>query len=258
MVLVSALTQAPSYWSVTVADDGAHGEKHRARISVDRGWLDDHTQGPYVERVQAQLAALQSEYSSSGYQIEMEGGLLLADLFINRLRDTQRASFVSAFLVVALTLTLLLRSDVVLLGWAVAANLLPVLGLLGLMGWAGIGIDPANTMVGALLLVIAVDDTIHISLRYLRERRSGADVIAALRRSYSSVGEAVVVSTVCLAVGFSVLIFSQWGGLMWFGMLASLGVVLALMADLLLLPAGLVAAARLSSETRAGAHDAVG
>ena len=95
-------------------------------------------------------------------------------------------------------------------------------------------------MVGALLLAIAVDDTIHVSLRLRRELDAGASREVALDRSFRSVGEAVVISSMCLALGFSALLFSEWGGLVSFGLLASLGVIFALVGDLLLLPAAVL------------------
>jgi predicted RND superfamily exporter protein len=53
------------------------------------------------------------------------------------------------------------------------------------------------------------------------------------------VGEPLLITGTCLAVGFAVLTFSRWGGLVSFGLLASLGIVLALVGDLLLVPAAL-------------------
>jgi predicted RND superfamily exporter protein len=108
------------------------------------------------------------------------------------------------------------------------------------MGWAGIAVDPANTMAAAVLLAIAVDDTIHVSLRFQAERGTGATAQQAIATTLATVGEAVVITSICLALGFAVLMFSRWGGLVSFGLLASLGIVLALLGDLLLLPAALV------------------
>jgi len=112
------------------------------------------------------------------------------------------------------------------------------------MGWAGIGLDPANTMVGAILIGIGVDDTIHLSLRYADARREGLDTWDAIDRALRCAGEPVLVSSGVLALGFSVLLFSQWGGLVGFGLLASLGVGLLLAGNLLLLPAALLVGAR--------------
>jgi predicted RND superfamily exporter protein len=102
-------------------------------------------------------------------------------------------------------------------------------------------------MVAAVLLAIAVDDTIHVSLRYQRERMAGATRQDAIATTLQTVGEAVVITSVCLALGFAVLMFSRWGGLVSFGLLASLGIVFALIGDLLLLPAALIRGGRRSN-----------
>jgi len=159
---------------------------------------------------------------------------------VSQLRDTQWRSFLSAFGMVAATLAFLLRGTGALLPWSILANALPVIALVGLMGWSGIGVDPANSMVGAILIGIGVDDTIHLALRYAGARRGGADVRGALDVALHTAGEPVLVAGVVLALGFSVLLFSQWGGLVGFGLLASLGIGLLLAGDLLLLPAALL------------------
>jgi predicted RND superfamily exporter protein len=159
---------------------------------------------------------------------------------VGLLRETQRDSFASAFAFVGATLVILLRRPPALVSWAIAVNVVPVVALLGLMGWAGIGIDPANTMVGAILLGLGVDDTIHFCLRVRAALESGLTMRAAVADAFESVGEALLAANLCLAVGFSVLLFSQWGGLVSFGLLAGLGVGLLLAGDLLLLPAALL------------------
>ncbi|MDJ0865051.1 MAG: MMPL family transporter [Myxococcota bacterium] len=242
LALVAGSEQARRFWSEAIADPAR--SRSRLRVSVDRAWLDDDAQSPYVARIEAAIEALDQRAREAGHRVELEGGLVLADRFVRALRDTQWRSFASAFAVVAATLALLLRGAPRLLAWALVANALPVAALLGLMGWVRIGIDPANTMVGAILLAIAVDDTIHVALRYQRERARVGSAALALQRAFETVGEAVLVTSLCLMLGFSVLLFSQWGGLVWFGLLASLGVGLVLAGDLLLLPAALLVGAR--------------
>jgi predicted RND superfamily exporter protein len=236
--LAAGAERARSFWN----ERGPDG-RERTRVSVDRAWLDDAAQGPYVARIDAALRELAASPAAAGVGIELAGGLLLADRFVSRLRETQRESFAAAFLLVAATLVLLLRGPLPLVAWAVAVNLLPVAALLGLMGWSGIGIDPANTMVGAILLGIGVDDTIHVALRMRDARRRGRPLRAAVAEVFDTVGEAVLATSLCLAVGFSVLLFSQWGGLVSFGLVASLGVALLLVGDVLLFPAALLAGA---------------
>lgn len=244
MPLVAASERSRWFW-----DEYGDNGQERTRVSVARAWLDDVAQGPYVARITRKLAALERSERESlapgmplsrGHRIELAGGLVLADRFLTHLRETQAESFGWAFGMVTLTLALLLRRPFGLLVWAIAVNLLPVSALLGLMGWAGIGIDPANTMVAAILLALGVDDTIHVALRVRSERCGGASMATAIAHAFDSVGEAVLTTSLCLAVGFSVLLFSQWGGLVSFGLVACLGVVLLLAGDLLLFPAALL------------------
>jgi len=242
MPLVAARERVSAFWSESLSPQGDRTARRgdRARISVHRAWLDDDAQGPYLDRLRAFVSSMNDELRPEGYHVAIEGGLVLSDLAVRRIRETQVSSFASAFAVVTLVLGFLLRRSPALLGWGVVVNVLPVLALLGIMGWVDIGVGPANTMVAALLLAIAVDDTVHVALRYRRERLGGASPEAAVARTLATVGRPIVITSVCLALGFSVLMLSEWGGLVSFGMLASLGVILALAADLLLLPAGLL------------------
>ena len=234
MALVASSERARWFWSEA---------SEQTRVSVDRAWLDDAAQGPYVARIQAELAWLAKQAPAQGYRVELAGGLVLADRFVSQLRDTQWRSFGSAFAVVAITLAFVLRDSPGLLLRAIAANVLPVLALVGLMGWAGVGIDPATAMVGAILLVLADDETIHLTLAYRDALRAGRSPAEALALAIHGVGEPLLVTGLCLAVGFSVLLFSEWGGLVGFGLMASLGVALLLAGGLLFLPASLLAAA---------------
>ena len=249
MPIVASFDGLSTFWSESATeDDAGHiSYRDRARISVHRGWLDGEDQLPYVDRLHAFLGKLNLELESEGYRVELEGGLELAALAERRIRETQWKSFASAFAVVVLTLWVLLWPDRGLAFLGTWVNLLPVLGLLGLMGWAGIAVDPANTMVAAILLAIAVDDTIHVLLRYRRERSRGQSPVPAIQTTLREVGEAVVITSFCLALGFAVLMFSRWGGLVSFGLLASLGIAFALGGDLLLLPAALLWNLRRSS-----------
>jgi predicted RND superfamily exporter protein len=239
VALVASTENARWFWKEAVHD----GARERARVSVDRAWLDDAAQAPYVARVRAGLANLQSA-AAPGTDIDFEGGLVLADRFVTQLRETQWKSFASAFAMVAATLIVLFRRFGALAFWSIVASTLPVAALLGLMGWAGIGVDPANTMVGAILIGIGVDDTIHLALRWSDHRRSGGSVRESIAYALRTAGEPVLVSSGVLALGFSVLLFSSWGGLVGFGLLASLGVGLLLAGNLLLLPAALLAFTR--------------
>lgn len=242
MPIVASHEGASAFWSESASDaaDGTRIYRDRARISVHRSWLNGQEQIPYVDRLREFIAKVNRDVEAQGYRVELTGGLELAALAEQRIRDTQWGSFGAAFGVVAVTLWALLWSSPGLAALATLCNLLPVMALLGVMGWLGIAVDPANTMVAAVLIAINDDDTIHMSLCYQRERRAGKSRLEAITTAIETVGEAVVITSICLALGFAVLMFSSWGGLVAFGLLASVGIVMALLADLLLLPAALL------------------
>ena len=242
MPIVAAIERTRSFWSEASAGDsgGRQGGGDRLRISVDRAWLDDTVQGPYLERVRGFVDELNREIAPQGYHAELEGGLVLAELAVHEIRSTQWGSFTSAFLSVSVIFLALLWGSWTLVFWAVIVNVLPVFSLLGLMGWVGIGIEPANAMVAAILLGIVVDDTIHLTLQIRRLVQAGVPMGDAVVTAFKTVGEAVVITSLCLSLGFSMLMFSRWAGLASFGLLASLGIIVALIAELLLLPAALL------------------
>ena len=245
MPILAEAEQISSFWSQSISEDekGSFQAKDRARISIARAWLGDDRLTPHLERVHVFTSDLNRELQGSGYRVTVEGGLVLTELAITKIRDTQRDSLITAFMIVSIALLILFLKSPRVVGWGILLNVLPVSAVLGLMGWIGIGIDPANSMAGAILLVIVVDDTIHLCRGYLDRRAAGMTTTEALRSTIETVGEAVLTTSICLALGFSVLLLSHWGGLATFGLIASVGVIFALVADLLVL----FAAIRISS-----------
>jgi predicted RND superfamily exporter protein len=238
MPIVASFERASAFWSESVREDGTTVDA--ARISVDRGWLDDQEQGPYLDRLRRFVAEVSADVAPEGYRVELEGGLVLAERAVTEIRATQWSSFTSAFASVSVVFGLLLFGSWRLMASAIVVNVLPVFALLGLMGWVGIGMEPANAMVAAILLGIVVDDTIHLSLRYREREEAGDDPSTAVFSALTAAGEPIVITALCLGVGFAMLTFSSWGGLASFGLLASLGIIVSAAAELLLLPAAIL------------------
>ncbi len=93
-------------------------------------------------------------------------------------------------------------------------------------------------MVSGMTLGIVVDDSVHFLSKYLRARREkGLGGEAAVRYAFRTVGKALVVTTLLLAVGFSILGLSSFRMNSWMGQLTAIVIVMALIADFILLPA---------------------
>ncbi len=108
--------------------------------------------------------------------------------------------------------------------------------ILGLMGWAGIPLDIMTITIAAITVGIGVDDTIHYLHRIREEYAEDGDYEAAIRRSHTSVGRAIFYTSITIALGFSILVLSNFIPTIYFGLLTALAMVIALVANLTLLP----------------------
>ncbi|MDJ0780203.1 MAG: MMPL family transporter [Gammaproteobacteria bacterium] len=149
--------------------------------------------------------------------------------------ETQVRSFAFAFALVMLVLALLFRSARQLALIALS-NLLPVLLLLGAMGWLGIRLDVATVTIAAIVFGLVVDDSVHFLYRLRAERRHG-DLRTALLRTAGSAGHAMTITTLVMVAGFAVLMLAAIKSIVFFGLLVALAMIAALLTDLLLLPA---------------------
>lgn len=156
----------------------------------------------------------------------------LADYVI----DSQITSFGLAALIISILMVLMLRS--LTLGLAVMIpNLLPIFCIYGVMGWTGISVDWLTALIAVAALGVAVDGTIHIGTRYRLARLAGQNAAGAARTVMTSIGRALVVTSVVLSIGFCVVAPSILASLSRFGLLMSLCLFLALLFDLLMTPA---------------------
>ena len=91
-------------------------------------------------------------------------------------------------------------------------------------------------MIAAVSMGLSVDSSIHYIVAFLRARRAGRRVEEALDGVQQTVGRAMILSTLALIVGFSVLCTSQFVPTVYFGVLVSLAMLGGLLGNLLVLP----------------------
>ena len=126
-------------------------------------------------------------------------------------------------------------------------NFLPAIMAFGLWGYLVGRVGLAGSVVTAMAFGIIVDDTIHFLSRYLKARREGLLAPEAVRAAFRGVGKALWTTTAVLSLGF--LVFASSGfELSWaLGLLITMTIVFALLADFLLLPPLLMAIDRKKS-----------
>ena len=120
-------------------------------------------------------------------------------------------------------------------------NLVPA--IMGFGVWAMFvgSIGMSLSVVTGMTLGIVVDDTVHFLSKYLRARREhGSSPEDAIRYAFRTVGQAMLVTTVILVIGFCVLSFSAFRLNNWMAQLTAIVIALALVTDFILLPTLLV------------------
>ena len=177
---------------------------------------------------QTARAALGEPVAATGLYV------LLVYLIDSLLGDQYLAFGVSSFGILLMT-TIAFRS--LWLGLvAFLPNLIPIIAVLGTMGWLGIPINVATAMIGSISMGLVVDFSIHYLNRFLQERSAGADVATAIAATHRSTGKAMVFANLALMLGFSVLVFSNFVPTIHFGMLVSVAILGGLLGNLLMLP----------------------
>ena len=83
---------------------------------------------------------------------------------------------------------------------------------------------------------IGVDDTIHYVHRFRDEFLEDRDYWAAIERCHRSIGRAIYYTSVTIMLGFSILALSRFVPTIYFGLLTSLAMLVALLANMTLLP----------------------
>jgi predicted RND superfamily exporter protein/CRP-like cAMP-binding protein len=120
---------------------------------------------------------------------------------------------------------------------ALIPNVVPTIVLFGLMGWTGIPLNISTSMIAAIAIGIAIDDTIHFLTTFSAELRKTGSQEQAVLNAMGSAGRAAVYVAVALAAGFLVVCLSSFQPVQYFGALASATMAVSLVTELFLSPA---------------------
>ncbi|MFN6038969.1 MAG: MMPL family transporter, partial [Bacteroidota bacterium] len=119
-------------------------------------------------------------------------------------------------------------------------NLIPLVAIAGLMGFMGIELKTATSLVFSIAFGIATDDTIHFISRFKIELDYGKSVLYAFKRTYFETGRPILITGFILIGGFMSLMTSDFKSVFYFGFLICSTLVIAVVADMLLLPVLLI------------------
>jgi predicted RND superfamily exporter protein len=189
-----------------------------------------------IEKIRQHLT---SDMGLDDEQVHLTGMLVLYNNMLESLFRSQILTLGAVFVAIMLMFLALFRSLRIAL-ISITPNMLSAAIVLGLMGWAGISLDLMTITIAAITIGIGVDDTIHYVHRFEYEFRTDGDYWAAIRRCHATIGRAMYYTSVTVMLGFSILALSKFVPTIYFGLLTGLAMLVALFANMTLLPVLLV------------------
>lgn len=162
--------------------------------------------------------------------------------------ETFFSSMAMALCLVSLLLFVVYR-DIFISLMAMLPNVIPLIFGGALMELLDKPIDIGTSIVSTVCLGIAVDDTIHFVSSYKQYRQQGLGAIEAITETFLVTGKALIITTVLLVTGFGSFVFADFVPNRNFGMLCAMILALALLTDLLFLPALLLTIDRKSKKS---------
>ncbi len=167
-------------------------------------------------------------------------GVAMLRLTVDRLIVVGQMRSIFLSLIVVFVLTMLIFRSLVGGLLAVVPAALAVLGNFGVMGLLGISLDVGTALVSAAAVGVGIDYAIHYINRYRQARHDGAGRREAIVLTHLTSGKAIVFNAVAVALGFFVLIFSNFNPMIRMGLLTGVTMITASLISLTLLPVLLI------------------
>jgi uncharacterized protein len=205
----------------------------RAQVSVKLASMSSDLVFEQINRAETEAATI---FAGSDITPTVTGSGRMFSTLDHYLVVSQLSSFGTAFLTVFAVIFVVFRSARFGL-LAIIANALPVCAVLGLMGWLDISLNVATVMVASVALGIVDDDTIHFIGRFRREASHGASTSQAIELATMHEGRASLTTAIINSLGYGIMLFSSYKPTAWFGGLLALTMVVAFLAEVLVVPA---------------------
>ncbi len=159
-------------------------------------------------------------------------------LFNNLLQSLFKSQILTLGLVMIgiFTMFVILFKNIKLSLIGVVPNFIAAFFILGIIGLLGIPLDMMTITIAAITIGIAVDNSIHYIYRFKEEFKKIKDYNKTLKVCHSTVGVAILNTSITIVFGFSILVLSKFIPTIYFGMFTGLAMLLAMISVLTLLP----------------------
>ena len=214
-------------------------EQKGALIAAVEKTVRDHTTNPnWIKDISS--PATQSLSASAGQSESQPGKVtgyyVMMSRLVTQLINDQWRCFAASGLLIWILLVLATRS-IRLATAALLPNLLPVFVVLAVVGIVGGKINMGAAMIAAVSIGLSIDGSVHFLASYRRHRSDGHAAELSASHAAGNVGVPVMLATIALVIGFSVLATSDFVPTATFGLLVAVTLAAGTMINLTLLPA---------------------
>lgn len=181
------------------------------------------------------LNFIQTKLDTNLLKFEITGAAHLIDRNNEYMVSNMTQGFVFSLIIIGILTFFLHRSWRMVLVF-ILPNVIPLIIIGGIMGYMGIELKAATSLVFSIAFGIATDDTIHFISRLKIELAYGKSLMYAFKRTYFETGKPIILTTFILMGGFMTLMTSDFQSTFYFGFLICITVIIAVLADIFLLP----------------------
>ena len=208
-------------------------EKDEARISVRiRDSLENLRRNELINKINSEL---NTKIGLKEEEYKLAGVLILFNNLLQSLFKSQILTLGIVILGIFLMFFVLFRNLVIsLIG--IVPNFIAAFFILGIIGSLGIPLDMMTITIAAITIGIAVDNSIHYIYRFREEFKKIKNYNKTLDRCHSTVGVAILNTSITIVFGFSILVLSNFIPTIYFGVFTGLAMLLAMVSVLTLLP----------------------
>ena len=208
-------------------------EDDEARIVVRiRDSLEDLRRNQLIEKINNEI---NTKLGLEKKEYELAGVLIL---FNNLLQSLFKSQILTLGIVMLgiFTMFFILFRNIILSLIGVVPNFIAAFFILGIIGLLGIPLDMMTITIAAITIGIAVDNSIHYIYRFKEEFKKINDYNKTLDRCHSTVGIAILNTSITIVFGFSILVLSNFIPTIYFGIFTGIAMLLAMISVLTLLP----------------------
>lgn len=235
--LIAYLNRTNLDEGIGISNNFLADSQRTARISVQMADIGSDS----MPKVMAELRPkFDSIFPAPEYDVTFTGTSVVALEGFSFLIDGLVYSVILAFLLIALIMGYLFRSFRMLF-LALIPNVFPLIVTAGIMGYFNIALKPSTVLIFSVAFGISVDYTIHFLAKYRQELlRHSWNISKTVVVSLRETGISMIYTSLILFFGFIVFTFSEFQGTVNLGRLASVTLVVAMLANLVILPALLI------------------